>query len=337
MFLSDSKFLIFLIVIPFIALLFVYSQYKKSQALARVFSPAMKEKLSSPFPFYGRIWILKMLALALMVFALARPALTGKKVEEKSEGLEIIIAVDVSQSMLAQDILPDRLSLLKVELNRFLAQSSRTDRIGLIVFAGSAFLISPLTSDLNLIQNYLNSLSVDMLTSQGTNFTSVFELAQKSFQSGGVNKAVKVLIMASDGENHTAGALQASRKLKQAGIRIFTLGVGTEKGGGIPSAQGELKDDQGRPVTSRFKERTLKEFSKIGEGAFYHIFPRSRFAEKLHNDLNSLELYTFERSIRKGQVEIFQYFLWAALLLAGVQWLFENYYGFSRKKFRSGK
>ena len=334
MFFSDVKYLIFLAVIPCIILLFFYFQHRRNRILKQVFSSTMKEKLAPPFLFYEKLWSvgLKSLILILMILALARPALTGKEIEEESQGLEIIIAVDVSQSMLTQDTLPHRLSLLKVELGRFLAQSRRTDRVGLMAFAGSAFLLAPLTSDLNLIQNYLTSLSVDMMTSQGTNFTSLFEQAQKSFQNGGVGNAMQVLIVASDGENHTTGALKTARQLKQAGVHIFTLGVGTDKGGSIPLDEGYLKDEKGQQVISRFEERTLKEFAKIGEGAFYHIFPRSHFAEKLHNDLNSLEQYTFDKNIRKGQVEIFQYFLWAVLILSLFQWVLENFKTFSSKK-----
>lgn len=137
--------------------------------------------------------------------------------------------MDVSQSMLVQDVLPSRLSLAKTELSRFLSQSNRKDRIGLIAFAGSSFLISPLTFDVHIIQTYLNSLSTDILTHQGSNFKSAFEMAQRSFEGGGIQDSQKVFILVSDGEEHEAGALEAARDLHEKGVRIFTLGIGTQK------------------------------------------------------------------------------------------------------------
>ena len=246
----------------------------------------------------------------------------NQKVEEKNQGLEIILAVDVSQSMLVQDVLPNRLSLLKVELARFLSKSHRKDRVGLIVFAGSSFLMAPLTLDIDLIQSYLSSLSTDVITSQGTHFKSVFDQALTSFKEGGIPKAVKILIVASDGEDHEPGALQSVRLLRDEGIRVFTLGFGTMEGGKIPLEDSFLKDKTGREVVSQFKEKTLKEFAKIGEGAFYHIFAKSRFIEKLHEDLNVLDQYIFESVQRAGQIDIFQYFLLLACFFIGLQWFF---------------
>ena len=255
-----------------------------------------------------------------MIVALSRPAMRDQKVEEKSQGIEMILAVDVSQSMLAQDILPNRLSLLKVELGRFLSKSNRKDRVGLIVFAGSSFLMAPLTLDIDLIQSYLTSLSTDVIASQGTHFKSVFDKALKSFKEGGIPTATKVLIVVSDGEDHEPGALQAARRLREEGIRIFTLGFGTQKGGRIPLKNSFLKDKTGQDVISQFKEKTLKEFAKIGEGAFYHIFAKSQFIEKLHEDLNVLDQYVFESVRRAGQIDIFQYFLLLTCLFIGLQW-----------------
>ncbi len=320
---SDSKILLFLLILPFMVFLFFCFQYIRSRSLFRVFNKEVFLKLAPSFSFYRKLlnFGLKIMGLFLMILALARPVLEDQSVVEKSQGLEIIIAVDVSQSMLTKDVSPNRLSLLKVELSRFLARSNRKDRIGLIAFAGSSFLLAPLTLDVNLIQNYLNSISTDIIGSQGTDFKSVFEQAQRSFEGGGVGNANQVLIIASDGENHEEGALQAARELRKQGVRIFTLGFGTREGGKIPLNQTYMKDRWGNEVQSQFKERILKEFAKIGEGAFYHVFVKSNFVEKLHDDLNSLDQYEFEGVSRAGQVEIFQYFLLFSLILIWIQWV----------------
>ena len=324
MFLNDSHFLIFLWLTPMFVILFLYGHYIRWRSLSKIFSRKAFMQLAPSFSFYKKSFHfgLRIVILFLIIFALSRPFLKSSNVEEKSEGLEIILAVDVSQSMLTRDVSPDRLSLLKVELGRFLAQSNRKDRVGLIVFAGSSFLMAPLTLDLNLIQGYLSSISTDMVASQGTNFKSVFDQAMKSFRDGGIHTAEKTLIIASDGEGHEPGALQSARRLKEQGVRIFTLGFGTKEGGKIPLELSFLQDQKGREVVSQFKEQTLKEFAKIGEGAFYHVFAKSGFVEKLHDDLNSLDQYVFDSHRQAGQVEIFQYFLLLSLLLIAVQWFF---------------
>ena len=321
MFLSDSRFLIFLVMIPVFVLLFLYFHYIRLRSLSQIFSKKIFLQLTPSFSFYKKFFHfgLRIVILSLMILALSRPSMRNQKKTEKSQGVEIILAVDVSQSMRAQDVLPNRLSLLKVELGRFLSKSNRKDRVGLIVFAGSSFLMAPLTLDIDLIQSYLSSLSTDVVASQGTHFKSVFDQAMRSFKEGGFPKATKVLIVASDGEDHEPGALQAARLLREQGIRIFTLGFGTREGGKIPMENSFLKDRTGQEVVSQFKEKTLKEFAKIGEGAFYHVFAKSRFIDKLHEDLN-VSQYVFESVQRVGQIDIFQYFLLLASIFIGVQW-----------------
>ena len=326
MFFSDSYFLIFLLIIPFFILLFLYFHYVRLKSFSQIFKRKIFLQLAPSFSFYKKFFHfgLRIVILSLMILALSRPSLKNQKVEEKSQGIEVILAVDVSQSMIAQDILPNRLSLLKVELARFLSKSNRKDRVGLIVFAGSSFLMAPLTLDVDLIQSYLNSISTDVIAEQGTHFKSVFDQALTSFKEGGIPKAVKVLIVASDGEDHEPGALQAARRLREEGVRIFTLGFGTREGGKIPLENSFLKDKTGREVVSQFKEKTLKEFAKIGEGAFYHIFAKSRFIDKLHEDLNVLDQYVFESVRQAGQIDIFQYFLLLSFLFIGFQWFFRK-------------
>ena len=207
---------------------------------------------------------------------------------------------------------------MKTQLSRFIQSSQGNHRMGLIAFAGSSFLISPLTADRTLLINYMDSLSTDMVSSQGTNFKLALEQAQKSFAGGSTHQGgTRAVIIASDGEDHETGALELARSLSKQGIRFFTLGFGTGQGGKIPLESREYqKDSRGKEVLSKLKTRTLKEFAKIGKGAFYHVTSSSNFSEKLHQDLKKLDQKVFEERNQQNRQELFQYFLIAGLIFS---------------------
>ena len=323
MYFLDTHYLYFLLLIPIFLTLFIYLSFSRKKLLSKVFHSSILKKLRPSSQYQKWIQIgLPLFCLLFLLFALSRPAIKDKTITEKVEGVEIILAVDISRSMLAQDVKPNRLSLIKTQLSQFLKTSKKNHRVALLVFAGSSVLLSPLTSDLNLIQVYLHSLSTNMITSQGTNFKSALEKAEKSFKEGAVTDATKVLMIASDGENHTAGALDVARRLiNDQKVRIFSLGVGTKKGGVI-SLEGDYQRDQkGHVVQSKFKDQTLKEFAKIGKGIFYHVRANSLLAESLQNDLNKLDQTVFEEAQKAGSKDIFQYFLILSIILATLHWL----------------
>lgn len=317
---ADAFYLLYLITaVILVALFFIMFQLKKRK-LDQFFNKNSFFNLIPEFSFSKKLikFICAVLAVICMILALARPQLQDEIVAEKVEGVELMILADVSQSMLVEDVSPNRLSLMKAQLSRFIQSSQGKHRIGLIAFAGSSFLISPLTSDLSLLVNYLHSLSTDMVSSQGTDFKTALEQAQKSFEGGSTHQGgTRAIIIASDGEDHEVGALELVRSLSEQGIRFFTLGFGTEQGGKIPLEKAEYqKDDQGQEVHSKFKTRTLKEFAKIGKGAFYHISSSSNFSEKLHQDLRTLDQQVFEERNQKTRQDLFQYFLILALVFA---------------------
>ena len=277
--------------------------------------------------------IFALCALFFLIIAWARPQRMNQEVLEKTKGFEIILMVDVSQSMLVSDIPPSRLYVMKSQLSRFIQSSKGRHRIGLIAFAGSSFFISPLTQDLNLIQSHLTTLSVDTVSHQGTDFKSALSTAKKAFQGGSLNKAeiTRVLIIASDGENHEAGALQEARDLSEQGVHIFTLGFGTKEGSLVPietdsSTPKYQKDDQGQVVKSQFKPRALKEFAKIGKGVFYHVTPSLNVVEQLHQDLNRLHQVTLKTKSSLKKQELYSYFLIVSLMF------FFLYLGMSEKR-----
>ena len=314
---ADTFYLIYLPMAAVLVVLFILVFQFKKRRLDQFFNKNSFFKLIPEFSFSRKLtkFMCAVLAVICMIFALARPQLPDEIVKEKVEGVELMILVDVSQSMLAEDVSPNRLSLMKAQLSRFIQSSHGKHRIGLIAFAGSSFLISPLTADLSLLVNYLNSLSTDIVSSQGTDFKIALEQAQKSFEGGSTHQGgTRAIIIASDGEDHEVGALELVRSLSEQGIRFFTLGFGTEQGGKIPLENGSYqRDDQGQEIHSKLKTRTLKEFAKIGKGAFYHISSSSNFSEKLHQDLKELDQQVFEERNQQNRKELFQYFLVLAL------------------------
>ena len=171
--------------------------------------------------------------------------------------------------------------------------------------------MSPLTSDLDLIGLYVDSLSTDMLSSQGTNLKWALKEALRAFEDGGLAPATKAILIAGDGEDNETGALEEVKALSQKGIRIFSLGFGTEKGGLIPleDGSGYLRDEQGLEVRSKLKTHLLREYAKIGKGAFYLVSAGSKTAEKIHQDLAELEQYVFEERKKRARDDLFQYFL----------------------------
>ncbi|RYZ86096.1 MAG: VWA domain-containing protein, partial [Proteobacteria bacterium] len=186
--------------------------------------------------------ILQSLALLFFVFALARPQMGQSMQEIKSQGVEIMFAVDVSESMMAEDVRPNRLEQVKTDLSRLLDRM-QGNRVGVIAFAGSAAVLSPLTNDPNATKMYLDSLSPASVSSQGTSFEEALRLAVDAFKRGGAGeddttKVTRVILFASDGEDHEPGAVEAAKNLVKQGIRVFTVAYGTEKGAPIPMKDG---------------------------------------------------------------------------------------------------
>ncbi|MDE0151413.1 MAG: VWA domain-containing protein [Bdellovibrionales bacterium] len=318
---SDTFYLFYLITAVILSALFFIMFQLKKRKLNQFFNKNSFFNLIPEFSFSKKLikFMCAVFAVICMILALARPQLPDETVLEKVEGVELMILADVSKSMLVEDVSPNRLSLMKAQLSRFIQSSQGKHRVGLIAFAGSSFLISPLTSDLSLLVNYLHSLSIDMVSSQGTDFKTALEQAQKSFEGGSTHQGgTRAIIIASDGEDHEVGALELVRSLSEQGIRFFTLGFGTEQGGKIPLERegGYQKDAQGQEIHSKLKTRTLKEFAKIGKGAFYHISSSSNFSEKLHQDLKTLDQQVFEERNQQTRQELFQYFLVLALIFS---------------------
>ncbi|MFN7728211.1 MAG: vWA domain-containing protein [Bdellovibrio sp.] len=284
--------------------------------------------LTASISWSRRRWKLffQCLCLLFLVLAYARPQSGQSKQEIRSEGVELIFLADVSDSMMAEDVKPNRLGQMRAELSRLIDLMSG-NKIGLIGFAGSATVMSPLTTDPAALKMYVDSLSPLSVSSQGTNFQAALMAADEAFDRGGVGqdettRVTRVIVVASDGEDHEPGALELARKLTDKGIRIFGLVYGTEKGGTIPERdslgflKGYKKDNSNQTVTTKVNGEAIQALAEAGKGESFFATAGGNHLPRLVNAVDRLEKTQFESQVATQYDEKFQVLLLVALLLA---------------------
>lgn len=276
-------------------------------------------------------------AAIFMVIALARPQMGKGQRQITSRGVELIVAVDVSRSMLSEDVKPSRLEHAKKEISHLL-NILGGDKVGLLAFAGSAILLSPMTTDKSALKMFLETLSPNSVETQGTELGKALIEAKEAFRRGGqevgpLEKMTRVVILISDGEDHEEGALKAAQELAGQGIRVFTMAFGSPQGGRIPvrDSRGLLKsyqkDRNGQEVLSKVNDEILRQIAKAGKGSFYHVTFGGSQMKRLKEDLDKLEKAEFDTLTSDSFDEKFQIPLFIALILA----LIELFIGTRRK------
>jgi Ca-activated chloride channel family protein len=284
--------------------------------------------------------LLEAAVILFFIVAWARPQSGQSKQEIKSEGVEILFLVDVSDSMMAEDVKPNRLEQAKSELIR-MVDLMPGNKIGVVAFAGNAGLISPLTTDPAAVKMFLESLTTQSVSSQGTNFQEAMEVAEKAFERGGaesddVVKVTRVILIASDGEDNEPGAEKAAEELVKKGIRIYSVAYGTEKGGTIPVRDGMgylktyKKDHSGQTILTTVHGDALRALAKKGQGSFYFATFGGDHVHKIVDDIDQLEKKQFESSVAVQYDERFQWPLLCGVILA----LLELILGDRRSNFR---
>ncbi|MBC86990.1 MAG: hypothetical protein CL677_07395 [Bdellovibrionaceae bacterium] len=318
----------FLWLIPILIILYYWYAKRTAKTLANAFNTkVMGFVFSSVSPVKKKIKLtLVCLSISFFVLALARPQSGTAKAKMKSEGIEVVLLLDVSESMNAEDIKPSRLAYMKKEMERFVDEAVG-DRIGIVAFAGSAVLLTPVTQDKNALRMYIETLSTESVSSQGTDFGKALQEAVDAFQRGGIEDSeesvvTRAIVIASDGEDNEEKGLVAAEEIAKKGIRIFTMGFGTEKGGFIPirDEAGQLlgykKDRSDNPVLTATKGTVLKELASKGEGAFYHNTFGSGAVKNVVRDLKQLEQTRFEEASVVDYDEHYQIFLLLGFLCA---------------------
>lgn len=302
--------------IPLLVLLFAAFMFWRKRMLRKLTNESIRAKMfpnSSSAKLISK-FILLTLALALTILALADP-LAGQKSEKiKREGVDIIFAMDVSRSMLAEDIKPSRLERSKMFVSKFIDQL-KSDRVGLIVFAGRAYMQMPVTIDYRSAKMFLDQINTDMVPTQGTSIADAVYLASRSFKQD--EHTQKVLVIITDGEDHEGEDEEAVKAAQEQGIRIYTVGVGDAKGAPIPdkSAGGYKKDRDGNVILSKLNETMLRQLAAEGKGSYYNISSGNNIINAVMREIEQLQKTEFEESVFTEHQHYFQLFLLPAIIL----------------------
>ncbi|MDX8341098.1 VWA domain-containing protein [Draconibacterium sp. IB214405] len=307
-----------LLIIPLLAVFFVWSRISRRRALKKF---GQQEILGQLMPYSSgnrpviKFFIL-MLALAFFIVGIARPQFGSKLKTEKREGVELMIALDVSNSMMAEDIQPNRLERAKRAISR-LVDRLKDDKIGLIVFAGDAYTQLPITTDYNSAKLFLNSVNTQIVPKQGTAIGAAIDLARKSFTPNG--EANKAIIIITDGENHEDDALASAQAALDEGAIVHTIGMGLPSGSPIPVLRNGqtdyLKDRDGNVVVTKLNEQMLEQIAATGGGIYVRANNAQVGLNALFDEINKMEKQELETRSYSEYDDQFQYFFAVGLFL----------------------
>lgn len=316
-----------LIVIPIIYLLHLFvKRWKKEKR--REYSdleliPLMIPAISKGKPFIKLV--LYSTAILLLIIAIANPQMGTKLEEVKREGIDIVVAMDVSNSMLAEDLQPNRLERAKRSMEQFIERLAN-DRIGIVVFAGQAYNQLPITTDYAAAKLFLSTISTGTVPVQGTAIGRAIELGMKSFNFE--DSRNKALVIITDGENHEDDAIKAASDAASKGVFVYTVGMGSQGGAPIPvESRGQKNyrsDSQGNTVVSKLNEDMLKEIASAGDGIYVRANNSGGAMRKIHEEINKLEKSEFESKRFTDFEDRFQPFITLCILLLLLEFMIDE-------------
>jgi Ca-activated chloride channel family protein len=311
---ANIEFLYLLILIPLLAAVLAFVSMRRKRLLARF---GNVELLKTLMPDFSRSRqrlkaALYLVALTLLILAAARPQLGSKLREVKAEGVEMMLVVDVSNSMLAEDFEPNRLERTKYAIQK-LFESLKQERVGLVAFAGEPKVQLPITSDYRMAQAFTRRLSTSLVAEQGTAIGRALELAMLSYSSQSERSRVMVLI--TDGENHEDDAIEAAEKAAAQGIKIYTIGIGTPEGAPIEIDGEFVRDEEGEMVVSKLGEQMLEQIAATTDAAYVRATKQSIGLEEIVKSINAMERTELTTMRYEEYNKQYQYLLGAALLL----------------------
>ena len=305
---DDIIFLWLLLLIPFLVLIRLIYWHKQKKRLQRLGDVSLLKMLMPDMSRFRPTikFILLIFALGILILMLARPQMGTKISQEKKVGIETIICMDISNSMKAEDVVPNRLEKSKLLVEN-LVDHFTNDKVGLVVFAGEAFVQLPITSDYVSAKMFLQDINPSLIATQGTDIAGAINLASHSFsQQQGVGRAIIVI---TDGEDHEGGALEAAKVASKNDINVFILGIGSTKGASIPIGNGEyMKDATGHTVLSSLNENMCKEIAKAGNGTYIHVDNTSDAQRDLNDGLLRLQRGVTSSVVYSDYNEQFQSF-----------------------------
>lgn len=316
---EDPIYLWLLWLIPLLALIRFVMWRRRKGKIRKLGDPALLKELMPDISKYRpsvKFWLMNG-ALAILIIMLARPQMGAKISHEKRNGIEAIICLDISNSMRAQDVVPSRLDKSKMLVENMVDHFTN-DKIGLVVFAGDAFVQLPITSDYVSAKMFLQNTDPSLIQTQGTDIARAINVAMHSFtQQKNVGRAIIVI---TDGEDHEGGAEEAAAAAKKAGINVFILGVGSTKGAPIPMGDGNyMKDATGQTVMSALNEQMCQQIAKAGSGTYIHVDNTSDAQEDLNDQLTKLQKGETNSVIYSEYNEQFQAFGILAILLLAIE------------------
>ncbi len=315
---DNPEYLILLVGLPALLLIFLLGQYLKGKALKQFGNPGTMARLM-PWRSYRRPWIrfvIFLIGFGCVSMAAVNPKVGSRLEKATREGVDIMIALDVSRSMLAEDVRPNRLERSKSAVSRIIDRLEH-DRVGLVVFAGNAITQVPLTADHAAAKMMLRPVNSQSISVQGTAIGSAIERAMASFPDDEGN--AKVLIIISDGENHLDDPVEKTRLAHRHGITIHTVGIGSPEGAPIPVYEdnrlsGYLRDAQGNTVITRYDEATLKAIADAGGGIFQHGRGADMGLNRIVDEIRKMEQQEYEAMIFTEYESRYHYFVALALI-----------------------
>ena len=304
---------------PFVILFLYWAERSRQAALSQLGDASLIQRLTQSVNLNGRKWRTRfwLLALVLLIIALARPQWGNQVQVVEQEGIQVMVALDVSKSMLAQDIKPDRLTRAKLEISDLMDKLDG-DEIGLVLFSGASFIEFPLTSDYDTARTFLDSASPAAISRPGTEIGDAIRTALSGFDSE--RNSQKVIVIVTDGENHQADAVAEAQKAADQGVMVYTIGFGSPDGEPIPelapdgSVIGYMMDENGETVLTRLDETTLQEIAQVGSGRYFRAGADGSELVALTSELDTLQAAQLESRFETTKIERFQIFLLGAVL-----------------------
>ena len=318
---AEPKYLMLLLLIPVFFVIQALVLKFRAKRLRRFGDQALVEKL---MPSYSKakVWLrLSLFAIAFMFFILgiSRPQMGAILKEHKTRGAEVMVVLDVSNSMLAQDYSPNRLERAKLAISR-MVDKLRDDRIGLIVFAGNSFVQLPITTDYVSAKMFLSSISTESVPIQGTAMGEAISTALRSFSAQ--SDKSRAIIVITDGENNEDDPVAAARQAAELGVRVFTIGVGSPQGTMIPMGDGQyLEDREGNPVVTRLDDKVLQDVAEAGKGLYVHAGNREFGLDPIIEEISRMDDEEYNSIVFEEYDELYMYFLAVALFFLVLEML----------------
>lgn len=318
---AEPKYLMLLLLIPVFFVIQALVLKFRAKRIRRFGDQALVEKL---MPSYSKakVWLrLSLFAIAFMFFILgiSRPQMGAILKEHKTRGAEVMVVLDVSNSMLAQDYSPNRLERAKLAISR-MVDKLRDDRIGLIVFAGNSFVQLPITTDYVSAKMFLSSISTESVPIQGTAMGEAISTALRSFSAQ--SDKSRAIIVITDGENHEDDPVAAARQAAELGVRVFTIGVGSPQGTMIPMGDGQyLEDREGNPVVTRLDDKVLQEVADAGKGLYVHAGNREFGLDPVIEEISRMDDEEYNSIVFEEYDELYMYFLAVAFFFLVLEML----------------